>query len=142
MLAETKQFPTMYHLPEDPDSKPCKYPVLTFGFLRHFKDPIRYCSPSSVLCLVAQSCLTLCDPMDYSLPASSVHWDSPRKNTGVGCRALFQEIFPSQGSNAGLPHCRWILYYLSHQGRLQSSRLINLASFVNIFGRVFLVCLF
>ena len=38
-----------------------------------------------LLCLVTQSCLTLCDPMDCSLPGSSVHGDSPGKNTGVGC---------------------------------------------------------
>ena len=39
-----------------------------------------------MLCLVIQSCLTLCDPMGYySLPGSSVHGDSPGKNTGVGC---------------------------------------------------------
>ena len=66
----------------------------------------------SVLCLVAQSCLTLCDPMDCSLPGSSVHGDSPGKNTGVGCQALLQGIFPTQGSNPGLPNCRWILYHL------------------------------
>ena len=33
-------------------------------------------------------------------------WDSPGKNTGVGCRFLLQGIFPTQGSNPGLPHCR------------------------------------
>ena len=38
------------------------------------------------------------------------------KNTGVGCPALLQRIFPTQGSNSGLPHCRQILYLLSHQG--------------------------
>ena len=48
-----------------------------------------------------QSCLTLCDPMDCSPPSSSVHGDSPGKNTGVGCHALLQGIFPIQGSN---PH--------------------------------------
>ena len=50
----------------------------------------------AVLCLVTQSALTLCDPMDCSLPGSSVHGDSPGKNTGVGCHALFQGIFPTQ----------------------------------------------
>ena len=40
------------------------------------------------MCLVAQSCLTPCDPMDYSPPDSPVHGDSPGKNTGVGCHAL------------------------------------------------------
>ena len=68
------------------------------------------------LCLVAQLCPTLCDLMDCSLPGPSVHWDSPGKNTGVGCHALLQGIFPTQGSNPGLPHCRWILYHLSHRG--------------------------
>ena len=43
-------------------------------------------------------------------------WDSAGKDTGVGCHALFQEIFPSQGSNPGLLPCKQILYYLSQQG--------------------------
>jgi len=38
-----------------------------------------------------------------------VHGDSPGKNTGVDCHALLQGIFPTQGSNPGLPHCRQIL---------------------------------
>ena len=43
--------------------------------------------------------------------------DSPGKNTEVSCHALLQGIFPTQGSNPGLPHCRWIIiYHLSHQG--------------------------
>ena len=49
--------------------------------------------------------------------ASSVHGDSPGKNTGVGHHALLQEIFSTQGSNPGLLHCRQILYWLSYQGR-------------------------
>jgi len=52
-----------------------------------------------VLCLVAQLCSTLCEPMDYSPPGSSVHEDSPGKNIGVGRPAFFQGIFPTQGSN-------------------------------------------
>ena len=55
--------------------------------------------------------------MDYSPPGSSVHGDSPGKNTGMGCRALLQGIFPTQGPNPGLPHCRQRLYCLSHQRR-------------------------
>ena len=43
-------------------------------------------------------------------------WDSPGKNTGVDCHFLLQVIIPTQGSNPGLLHCRWILYRLSHQG--------------------------
>ena len=69
---------------------------------------LRGLSSSVCVCLVAQSCPTLCDPMDCSLPDSSVHGDSPGKNTGVGCHALLQGIFPVQGWNPGLPHCRQI----------------------------------
>ena len=66
--------------------------------------------------LFSCSVVSLCDPVDCSPPGSSVHGDSPDKNTGVDCHALFQGIFPTQGSNPGLPHCRQILYQLSHQG--------------------------
>ena len=68
------------------------------------------------LSLASQSCLTLCSPIDCSLSDSSVRGDSPGKNTGVGCHALLQEIFLVQGWNPGLPHCRLILYHISHQG--------------------------
>ena len=50
-------------------------------------------------------------------------WDSPGKNTGVGCYALPQGIFLTQGSNPCLPHCRWILYPLSHLGSLGKFKL-------------------
>ena len=43
-------------------------------------------------------------------------WDFPGENTGVGCHFLLQEIFPTQGLKPGLPHCRQMLYHLSHQG--------------------------
>ena len=65
-----------------------------------------------------QSRLTQCNPMDCNPPGSSVHGDSPGKNTGVGCLALLQGNFPTQGSNPGLLHCRQIIYYLSYQGSL------------------------
>ena len=52
--------------------------------------------------------------MDCSPPGFSVPGDSPGRNTGVGCHDLLQGIFPTQGSNPGLPHCRWILYCLNH----------------------------
>ena len=68
-----------------------------------------------VLCLVAQSCATLCNPTDCSPPGSSVHGDSPGKNTGVVCHALLQGIFLTQGLKPHLFHCRQILYHLSHQ---------------------------
>ena len=109
-----------------------------------------------VCILVAQSCPTLWDPIDYSLPyilcpwglsrqeywsglpcpppgilpnpgikprslalqADSLPTEPPGKprNTGVGSLTLLQGIFPTQESNPGLPHCRQILYQLSHQG--------------------------
>ena len=73
------------------------------------------CLLHTVLCSVAQWCRTLCDPRDCSPPGSSVHGDSPGKNIGGGCHGLFQGIFPTPGSNPGLPHCKQILYHLSHQ---------------------------
>ena len=75
-----------------------------------------YSLDHAVLCLVTQSCLTLCHPLDRSQLGSSVHGDSPGKNTGVNCHALLQRIFPTQGLNPGLRHCRQILYHLNHQG--------------------------
>ena len=58
---------------------------------------------------VAQSRPTLCDPTDRL-------WDSPGQITGVGSLSFLQRIFPTQGSNPGLPNCRRILYQLSHKG--------------------------
>ena len=52
-------------------------------------------------------------PMDCWFPGSSLHGDSQSKNAGVGCHVLLQGIFPTQGLNPGLPHCRWVLYHLS-----------------------------
>ena len=66
--------------------------------------------------LVIWSCPTLCDPMDCSLPGSSIHGIFPRKSTGVGFDFLLQRIFLTQGSNLGLPHCRQTLYHLNRQG--------------------------
>ena len=52
-------------------------------------------------------------------PTRLLHpWDFPGKSTGVGCHCLLQGIFPTQGSNMGLPHCRQTLYCLSYQGVL------------------------
>ena len=54
-------------------------------------------------------------PMDY-FASLLCPWNSPGKNTGVGCHFLLQGNFLTQGSNPGLLHCRQILYHLSHQG--------------------------
>ena len=91
-----------------------------------------------MLCLVAQLCLTLYNPINCSPPGPSVHEDSPGKNTGVGCHALFQGIFPTQGSNPGLPHCRCVLYHLSHQGNLLYIAYINLIFSIIIFIYMFI----
>ena len=56
-------------------------------------------------------------------------WDTPGKNTGVGCQALLQGIFPTQRSNLHLLHCRWILYPLRHLGSLFISDNIQYLSF-------------
>jgi len=53
-------------------------------------------------------------------------WNFPGQNTGVGCLSLLQGIFPTQGSNSGLPHCRRILYHLSQQG---SPRILELVAY-------------
>ena len=62
---------------------------------------------------VSWSCPMLWDPME---PARLLcPWNSPGRNTGVGCHALLQGIFLTQGLNPGLLHCRQILYQLSYQ---------------------------
>ena len=74
---------------------------------------------------VAQLCLTLCDPMDCSPPSSSVHGIlQARIQEWVGCHFLLQGIFPTPGSNPGLPHCKQMLYPLSHQGRHNQTQLL------------------
>ena len=56
--------------------------------------------------------------VECSLPGSSVHGDSPGKNTGVGCHALLQGILPTQRWNPDLSCCRQILYHLSYHRNL------------------------
>ena len=51
-------------------------------------------------------------------------WNSPGKSTGVGSHCFLQVIFPTQGLNPGLLHCRQILYHLSHHGGLSSTMLL------------------
>ena len=65
--------------------------------------------------LVTQLCPTLCDPVDCSPPDSSVHGDSPSKNTGVGCHVLLQGIFPTRDqTQVSCLHCRQILYQVRY----------------------------
>ena len=66
-------------------------------------------SEVEVKCYSLSRVLTLCNPMDYSPPGSSVRGISPARNTGAGCHFPLQGLFPTQGSNLGLQHCRQIL---------------------------------
>ena len=74
------------------------------AFLRKFKRMYKESESSSVV-------------SDF-LPPHGLYspWNSPGQNTGVGSLSLLQRIFPTQGLNPGLLHCRWILYQLSHKG--------------------------
>ena len=83
--------------------------------------------------LVAQLCLTPCDPMEWTSPGSSVHRDSPGKNTGVSCQALLQGILPTQGLNLGLSHCRWILLPSDPQGKPKNTGVGSLSLLQHIF---------
>ena len=76
------------------------------GAMEEVTEPILAFSEAKV----TQPCPTLCESMDCS-PRNS-----PGQNIGVGSSSLLQGIFPTQGLNPGLPHCRQILYQLSHKG--------------------------
>ena len=67
--------------------------------------------------------LNECESESHSVASDSLRphglynpWNSPGQNTGVGSLSLLQGIFPTQGLNPGLLHCRRILYQLSHKG--------------------------
>ena len=84
-----------------------------------------YCTPETATTLLSPMCCAVLSrsvvsnslqPVDCSPVGSSVQGDYPDKNTRVGCHAHLQGIFPTQISNPDLPHCRWVLYHLSHQG--------------------------
>ena len=81
----------------------------------------------AVLHLVVQSYLTLCDPMDCSPPGSSVHGDSPGKNTGVGGHVFLQGNIPDPGTEPRSSTLQVILYCLNHQG---SPRLLEWAAYL------------
>ena len=86
------------------------------------------------VCACACSCVCVCLVISNSLGSHGLQptrllcaLNFPGKHTGVGCHFLLQGIFLTQGLNPGLPHCRLILYHLSHQG---SSLLMELPKFV------------
>ena len=61
-------------------------------------------------------------------------WNSPGQNSGVGSLSLLQEIFPTQGPNPGLPHCRWIVYQLSYKGSFVKDTCLNQIYVATIFS--------
>ena len=87
------------HLPETKSAEQVTWIVFTLA-CQLAKDKVKWREMKDT-----QSCLTLCNPMDYTV-----------QNIGVGSHSLLQRIFPTQGLNPGLPHCRQILYQLSHEG--------------------------
>ena len=77
--------------------------------------PGRECSlGTKVICCSSESHSVV--PNSLQLHRLYSPWNSSGQHTGVGSCSLLQGIFPTQGSNPGLPHCRRILYQLSHQG--------------------------
>ena len=74
-------------------------------------------------------CVLCCAVLSHSVMSNSLRphgllltrllcpWTFSRQDNGVSCYTLLQRIFPAQGLNPGLLHCRWILDHLSHQGR-------------------------
>ena len=77
-------------------------------------DQIKYGGAGLMLYLVAQSCLTLCNPMDCSLPGSSVHEILQARILEWVTIPLSRGVFLTQGLNPGLSHYRQILYHLSY----------------------------
>ena len=83
--------------------------------LRPQEPPVLSCSVTSVVSV-------LCEPVDCVAQQLLCQWDSTGKNTGMGCHALLQGTFPTQGWNSSLLHCRRILYPLNHLGSPGTSR--------------------
>ena len=95
------------------------------GRVETFRKPIlwQHCLAAGVSDRFRNVAVFSCSVMSDSLQPHGLQlarllfpWDSPGKNTRVGCHALLQGIFPMQGLNPGLPRCRQILYQMSHQG--------------------------
>ena len=93
-------------------------------YLKDCKTTVNCCCDEEML-LTSEVLLCLCllshvqlftTPRTIAHHVPLVHGDSPGKNTGMGCHALLQGIFPTQASNPDFPYCRWILNHLSHQG--------------------------
>ena len=89
-----------------------------------------------MLCLVAQSCMTLCNPWTVACQAPL--------SMGIllarmGCHVLVQGIFPTQGTNPGLLHCRWIIYHLSYQGSPMPTSYSEMNILVGMMAKIVLI---
>ena len=99
-------------------------------------------------CLSCLSCAWLCATLWTVAARVLCPWDSPGKNTGVGCHFLLQGILLTQGSNPGLWHCRQMLYPLSHQGSPASTLAVVksvwppklLSGFKSLFYHLLVLC--
>ena len=91
-----------------------------------------YCETSFLPCPALSAVLSHSVMSDSLQPSWTVaHGDSTGKNTGMGCHPLLLGIFPTQGSNPGLPHCRQILYLLRHHG---SPRILEWVAYSFLWG--------
>ena len=68
-----------------------------------------------------------------SLPAEP---QGKPKNTRLGSLSLLQQIFPTQKSNWGVPHCRWIVYQLNYEGSYNGEKTVSLISDVREIGQL------
>ena len=81
---------------------------------------------------VTQLCLTLCEPMDSSLPGILCTWAFPEENPGMGCHFLLPWIFLTKGLNPCLLRCKWILYHWVIREAYQAGVFIhNILSFIS-----------
>ena len=95
------------------------------GIVTFIKNKIKHLSKKVTVCFCS-FWSEICSVVSNSLWPHELYspWHSPGQNTEVGSLSLLQGIFPTQGSNPGLLHCRWVLYQLSHKGSF-SFRLEN-----------------
>ena len=108
--------------------RPIRPPESSRGLCRRIKlEDKDYLQTYFVKVRVAQSCLTLCDSRDYA-----VHGILQSRILEWVAVIFLQGIFPTQGSNPGLPHRRWILYWLSHQGSPLGSAFCTISCDPNI----------
>ena len=97
-------------------------PASVYPFVKAEKKlPVVHCKPqkaSAAQFVYFRRKYESCSVVSHSLRPHGLYspWNSPGQNTGVGSCSFLQGIFPTQGSNPVLPHCRQILYQLSHEG--------------------------